>query len=134
MNQNREKIIEYRKKHTLAETGKKYGITAERVRQICLVKHQKRCVKHDRFYYNSCSHCLSESYVAFIRRLSTGQLYDEVKKEANNRKRDYLSTRRRIELIRLMKEMGLPFPYISGCLKRDSSTVRHLYNTYIKNK
>lgn len=121
------KILDYRKTHTLAETGKKFNLTSERVRQIEHLKNRKRCEKHNRFYYNSCSHCLSEKYRLYIKWLPKAELLKEVSKEAKNRKRDYLSTMRKAYLIEILFN---PFLYsysdIAKLLARDYSTIANL--------
>lgn len=128
-------ILNYRKHHTLEETGAKFGITAERVRQIQFTKHRKKCKVHNRFYYNKCSYCLGTQYKTLLRWADWRFIENEVKREAENRSRDYLSVQRRIYLIEVLYERyNKSFTQISIMLKRDRSTIVHLYANYIKNE
>lgn len=125
------KIQEYRKTHTLAQTGKKFNLTSERIRQILLTKNRKRCKVHNRFYYNKCSYCLVKSYRRMLWKLSEKELYKEVEKEALNRKRDYLSSKRRVYLIEILfKGYKKTYTEIALLLKRDRSTIIHLAKQY----
>lgn len=119
------KILKFRETHTLAETGKKFGLTAERVRQIGKLKDRKRCEKHKRYYFNSCSHCLGESYRTYVNKLNTKDFYKEITKERKNRKRDYLSVWRRIYLTQRLLWHGHSVADIAKFLKRDYSTIKH---------
>jgi len=122
------KILEYRKTHTLLETGKKFNLTSERVRQIQHLKNRKRCKKHERFYYNTCSYCLSENYRLLLNNLTYDGILKEVKKEVKNRKRDYLSVMRRVYLIDILyNRYTKSLIEISKLLDRDYSTIANLY-------
>ncbi len=130
-----EKILEFRNTHTLAETGKRFKLTAERIRQIEHLKDRKRCAKHKRFYYNTCSHCLGENYRGYLNKLNYEQILKEVKKERKNRKRDYLSVWRRAYLVEVLyMKYTKSYLEISELLQRDYSTisnlVRKLNNSY----
>jgi hypothetical protein len=106
-------------------------MTSERVRQIELTKHRKRCKVHNRYYYNKCSHCLAESYMKMILDMNLYDVLKEVQKEANNRKRDYLSSQRRVFLIKvLFEEYEYSFTDIAEMLHRDRSTIIHLSKQY----
>lgn len=121
-------ILNYRKNHTLKETAFKYGLTAERIRQIAFIRHQKRCEKHNRKYYNKCSHCLVESYEDLLDENGYDFVIEQCKKEAQNKKRDYLSVQRRIYLIKcLYDDYKASFTRISVLLDKDISTIKHLY-------
>ncbi len=120
-------ILKYRETHTLKETGKKFNLTSERVRQIQHLKDRKFCPKHKRYHFNSCSYCLGESYRLLLNKLTYVDILKEAKKECKNRKRDYLSTWRRIYLVEILygrytKSIG----EISELLCRDYSTVSYL--------
>ena len=121
-------ISNYRKNHSLAETGVKFNLTAERVRQILLQKNRKYCKKHKRWYYNSCSHCLARQYKVLVELFDYSDFMREVRKESKNRKRDFLSVERRKYLVRrLYDKSGLSFFEIAKLLCRDYSTITHAY-------
>lgn len=121
-------ISDFRKTHTLSETGKKFGLSSERVRQIGLTKSRKRCSTHNRYYYNACSHCLSVTYKTLLYSSDYAFIEKEVKKESKNRKRDFLSVQRRKYLIQILHEMyGMSFSKIGLLLKRHHSSISNLY-------
>jgi hypothetical protein len=124
------KIISYRKTHTLQETGDKFNLTQERIRQIILTKNQKRCKIHNRLYYNKCSHCLLKSYQRLVDGMTYKEITNEAKKEAKNRKRDYLSVQRRAVIIKmLIYRWKRSVSEIARLLERDRSTITHSYDT-----
>lgn len=126
------KIVAYRRNHTLEETAQKFGITSERVRQVHLLKDKKYCTKHDRSFYNKCSYCLGERYKNFLRFSLYENVLKEVKKERDNRKRDYLSVQRRIYLIKRLRDIHHhSFKQISVMLQRHISTIKYLYGKSI---
>lgn len=129
-----EKILKYRKTHTLAETGKKFNLTSERIRQIEFIKDRKRCLKHNRFYYNKCSYCLMDkNYRAFVRKLDRESFMKEAYKEARNRKRDDMSVLRRIILIGVLyKKYKYSVSTIASVFQKDRSTIVNLIDKYIK--
>lgn len=128
-----QKILTFRKTHTLLETGKKFNLTAERVRQIEQLKDRQRCDKHKRYFYNRCSFCLNEFYKDYLDKLSYGQILKEVEKEAKNKKRDWVSTQRRVYLIEFLRiKYEKSFAEIAKLLKRDQSTIIYLYSEYIE--
>lgn len=123
------KIISYRKNHTLSETGEKFGITGERVRQILYTKYQKRCRVHNRLYYNKCSYCLNRAYKTWMEKLDYRMLMVEVDKEAKNRKRDWLSVQRKMYLVRRLHDKHeKSLIEISNLLGRNYSTITNLYD------
>ncbi len=125
-------IIEYSKNHTLTETGEKFGITSERVRQIKLTKFRKRCSIHNRLYYNKCSYCLARQYKIMLRWMDYHQIEKEIEKESKNRKRDYLSVQRKAYLTEaLMKRFNNSISQVASKLKRDRSTIVNLYNKHV---
>ena len=127
------KILNYRKTHTLTETGAKFHLTAERIRQIEFTKFRKRCLKHNRFYYNKCSYCLVVGYKKILAKMSLVDIDKEVAKEAQNRKRDYLSVMRRVYLIDILfRKYKFTLSQIATELERDRSTINHLANKYLK--
>jgi hypothetical protein len=128
-------ILEFRKTHTLQETGDKFGITGERVRQIELLKNRKRCAVHDRWYYGECSHCIElKKYRAFVKTLSKDSFMKEVRREGWNRKRDFISTQHKIYLIKILIENYniSSVSEIARLFLRDRTTILHLYNKYVK--
>jgi len=123
-----EKIRAFRKNHTLAETGEKFKITSERVRQILLEKSRRRCRVHNRLYYNKCSYCLALKYKQHIQNLSEPFLLYEVNKEKANKKRDYLSTYRRTCLVEVLHDKwDKSFAEIAKLLDKDYTTITYLY-------
>jgi len=128
MTSNSKKILEYRKTHSRQETAEAFNLTPERIRQIDFSVTQKRCPTHDRLFYNSCSFCLAESYKKLIRFSDLTFILNEVEREAKNRKRDYLSTQRRIILIQTLRERyEKNFSEIARLLRRHHSTIMYLY-------
>jgi len=123
------KILEFRKKHTLQETGDKFNLTQERIRQLEFLKHRKRCLVHNRYFYNKCSHCLDlKNYKLYMEHYDLPMLLKEVIKESKNRKRDFLSTQRRIYLVkRLRDKYEKSFNEIARLLDRDYTTIKYLY-------
>lgn len=124
------KILEFRKKHTLEETGNRFDITGERVRQIEFLIKRKRCLIHNRYFYNKCSFCLDvKNYKLYMERLDYSSLLLEIKKEAKNKRRDYLSTQRRIYLVKRLYDKGeKSFTEIAKMLDRHHDTIKYLYN------
>jgi hypothetical protein len=127
-------ILEFRKTHTLQETGDKFDITGERIRQIELLKNRKRCTIHDRWYYGECSYCTElKKYRAFVKNLNYDSLIKEVAKEGENRKRDFVSVERKLYLIEILdKDYHTSFPEMVRLFRRNRMTVLHLFNKYVK--
>ncbi len=128
------KILEYRKTHMQKETAKKFVRSAERIRQI---EHLKKCNIHDIQYYDKCPSCINsvelKKYAKFVENLDQKSLMEEVSKEAENRRRDFISTQKRVCLIKILKEnYDFPLKEIANYLKRDRTTVRYLDNMYLK--
>ena len=127
-----ENILSFRAHHSLRQTGEKFGISGERVRQIQMLKHRKRCKVHDRYYYNTCSHCFIGSYVKLINFSDLNFILNECKKESKNKSRDWLSVQRRVVLIKVLRiKFNYSLSKIAGLLSRDSTTINHLYHNYI---
>jgi len=123
-------ILKFREDHTLQETGDEFGITAERVRQIEMLKDRKRCLRHNRFYYDTCSYCLIDDYKKLIGSAGKDFVMSEVKKEAKNRKRDGLSVQRRKHLIKVLhNNYHMSDMEIAYLFDRDRTTVLHHINT-----
>ncbi len=122
-------IVTYRKTHTLKQTGLQFKMSPERVRQICLeMGFQKRCKRHDRLYYNTCSHCSVENYEQLLEKFGYDEICDEADRESMNRKRDYISVSKRIYLIKcLINRFGISFTEIGRMLKRHPTTINYLY-------
>lgn len=126
-------ILNFRRHHTLKETGERFKLTSERIRQIQLTKHRKTCKEHNRFYYNSCSYCLAKNYEQFLMQLDYAALEKEVVKESKNKLRDYLSVQRRAYLIEILfVKFQKSWTEIALMLNKDRSTIIHLYNKYVK--
>jgi hypothetical protein len=123
------KVIEYRKTHTLKETGKKFNITGERVRQIIFVTNRKFCLVHNRFYYNSCAYCLNiKKYAQFMKKLDYDFVLYQVKEESSNRKRDYMSVQKKVYLVKVLKnKYNKSFKEIAVLFNRHISTIKNLY-------
>lgn len=128
-----QKILTYRRNHTLKQTGIKFNLTSERIRQIEFTKDRKRCKVHNRFYYNKCSHCFVMGYKKIIWKMSDAAVEYEIEKEALNFKRDYLSVQKRVYLIEILfKKYKNSISEIARKLNRDRSTINHLLKRYIK--
>jgi len=122
------KILKYRKTHTLEKTGQKFNLSGERIRQLELQKYRYRCKKHDRYYYNKCSFCFVEKYKLFIEKMDYEFLLNEIKKEAKNHKRDYISIEKRKYIIRkLYDNYGKTFSEIGRLLNKHYTTIMNLY-------
>ena len=128
-----EKILEFRKTHTLEETGERFGITGERVRQIEL-NDRKRCVVHDRWYQKECHYCSElNKYRTFLKSLNYDSLMKEVGKEGKNIKRDFISVQHKLYLIEiLVKNYHKSFLEIVLLFQRDRTTILYLYNKYLE--
>lgn len=125
----KQKILTFKKTHTLKDTAYEFNLSVERVRQIWLTIKQKRCKVHDRLYYNRCSYCLSLRYRAFLRWQDYNFIDKECRKES--KKRDWLSVRKRIYLIEILhKKYHKSFTQIALMLKKDQSTIRYLYKKH----
>lgn len=126
------KILTFRKNHTLRETGKKFNITGERVRQIQIsnLKSKKLCYIHNKYYFNKCLFCLNfKNYSQEMNKLDYSHILLEVSRQANNKKRDYVSVQRRIYLIkRLHEQHNQSFSEIARLLKKHHSTISYLYH------
>ena len=120
-------ILTFRKNHTLQETSDTFGITSERVRQVALEVNRLRCSKHNRYYFNSCSHCAADTYATLVKQYTYKQLLVDVEKEKKNRKRDYLSVQRKKALINVLyNEYGYSFLKIADMLGRHYSSIANL--------
>lgn len=122
-------ILTYRKTHTLAETGKKFNLSSERVRQIEFIKHRKRCSVHKRYFYNKCSYCLNiKNYTKYVNNSTFKELLKESYREAKNPKRDYLATMKKSLLIKRLYDVEmLSFTHLSILLNREYSAIKNLY-------
>lgn len=120
-------ILAYRKFHTLKDTGKKFHITGERVRQIEMIKHRRRCAVHNRYFYNKCSYCLAMSYKKMLSFMKYESVEKEALKESRNKKRDYLSVQRKIYLIDILyNKFSNSYSQIAVKLNRDRSSIINL--------
>ena len=119
-------IALYRKTHTLLETGRKFKLTAERIRQIGNLIERKRCLKHKRYYFNYCSHCVVETYKNVLQ--NAHFILNEINKARANKKRDYVSIQKRIYLINyLYTKEKKSFREIAVLLDKDLSIIKYLY-------
>ena len=111
------------------ETGRKFGISSERVRQIEFLKLRKRCKVHNRYFYSNCVYCLDyKNYHNQIKNLDKASFMQEVYKEADNRQRDALSVQHKTFLIKEMKDRyTMTFSQIARELQRDRTSIRNLY-------
>ena len=120
--------------HTLQQTGDKFGITGERVRQIEDLKNRKKCAIHGRWDDGECRYCVElNTYRDFVKNLDRDSLMKEVAKQGENKKRDFVSVERKLYLIEILdKDYHTPFPEMVRLFRRDRTTVLHLYNKYLK--
>lgn len=123
------KILKYRKTHTLAETGKKFNLSSERIRQLEFSKHKKRCKVHNRLYYNKCSYCLIHHYKKYVNYLDDTGMALECRIQSKNTKRDYLSVSQKAVLVKRLHDVKeVSFGVISKLLiKRHISSIKNLY-------
>lgn len=122
------KILKYRKTHTLLETGHKFNLTAERIRHIGNLIQRKRCLKHKRYYFNYCSHCVVETYKNVLHTQNAHFILNEIEKARKNTKRDHLSVQKRIYLISyLFTKEKKSFREIAQLLDKNINIIKYLY-------
>ncbi len=125
------RILEYRKTHTLKDTGIKFNLTSERIRQIQFLSKRKRCLVHNRYFHNRCAYCIqATSYKRYVNNFEYFiDIVDEAHKEAKNKKRDYLSVQRKVYLAKRLHEgWNVPIPQLAIIFDRDRTTIINLLN------
>jgi hypothetical protein len=133
MYHSREEILNYRRHHTLEQTGLKFNMSGERVRQIQLLKNRKTCKIHKRYYFNRCSYCVGMKYKDFLRWQNYAFIEKECAKEAKKARRDYLSVQKKTYLIEILRDRySKSWQQIAIMLQRDRTSILNLYNKYVR--
>lgn len=115
---------------TFQEIGNRFGITAERVRQILIEK--SFCKKHQKEYIKICIKCLRENqeqkYQKNIKKIIKDNLMVEIKRLKQNNRDKELIIQKTILIKKLRNEYKLSFSKIALLLERDRTSIKNLYD------
>src|SRR5579872_363949 len=122
------KIKELRTKgETLSEIGRKFHVTAERIRQILAQKEVHRCLTHKLYYKEQCYLCVEqEVYSKILLKLKKDNLRSEIRKLSVQDRSKEVVIRRKLLVKKLHDNYKMSFRKIGKELKRDHSTIMNL--------
>lgn len=123
-------ISQYRGENkTYKEIGIVLGISAERVRQILHdLPKQKYCKNHERHYFNFCGICKNEAdFKHILENIKNGKIDDHIQRLCGRGRTKALNIQRTLLVKKLRDEYKHSFLKIAELLKRDPSTIMHLY-------
>jgi len=132
-----EKIKELRKSMTLQTIGQKFGISRERVRQIC--HPVQLCLKHKREFRLFCAVCREERRKIKTRTFKEYEIQlskNLINKEKEIRRLKVYSRKQhlvleRAILVKNLRDSNLSFPQIGKLLHRDHTSIMNLlYKVY----
>lgn len=106
-----------RKTKTYQEIGKKFGISGERVRQV--IQGEER--KESKLKY------VQEQYIKNLDKILKANLFDEIERLSGRDRSADIVMQRRALVRKLKDEYGFSFREIAFVLKRDHTTIIHLY-------
>ena len=122
------KIKELSKKFTRKQLANKFKITSERVRQILVDYHLKLpyCKIHKRCYKSYCSLCYLLAY--YPKLLKRNHINEEVRLLKKPDRTIETVYARALLVKYLVDNKKMKYSEIGRLLKRDHSTITHLYN------
>lgn len=119
-----------KKGYTLAEIGKKYKLSAERVRQICNPVKLNRCIKHKIFFEKVCTYCwILEVYPNVINKILKDKkaIVQEFERLLQQDRTKAVVIQRSLLIKAMRDNLQMSFFRISKTLQRDYSSIRNLY-------
>ena len=101
--------------------GKKYGISGERVKQICFATEDNKKVVISE---------IREKYTKKLSTLGMKDVFEDIKELAKHDRRAETVAKRAILVKFLHDKLGIPFYKIGSLLNRDHTSIIHLYRNY----